>query len=72
LNSPKKQVSHIANLHCYIYEGKDFISRTSLTTKEKSKTVASNSMSASISNYNEKNVMRRKILEKKGKKKIST
>ncbi len=64
LNSRKKQVSHITSLHYYIYAKIKIISRTFLTTKEKSKIVASNSLSALISTCKNKNIIRR-ILENK-------
>jgi hypothetical protein len=37
----KKKISHIVNLHYYIYEEREIISKASLTTKEKSEIVTS-------------------------------
>jgi hypothetical protein len=64
LNSQKKQVSHTASLHYYIYEEKNIISKTFLITKEKSEIVASKSLSASISSYKNKSEIRRNMFKK--------
>jgi hypothetical protein len=65
LNSQKKEVSHIASLHYYIYEEKKIISKTSLITKEKSRIVASKSLSSSISSCKNKSEIRRSMFKKK-------
>jgi hypothetical protein len=65
LNSQKKQLSHTASLHCCIYEGREIISKTSFTIKEKLEIVALKSLSISISSYKDKNKIRSSILEKK-------
>lgn len=64
LNSQKKQISHIANLHCSIYEKKEIISKTSLTTKDKSDIIALKTLMAPISSFQSKSEIR-SILEKK-------
>ncbi len=59
LNFWKKQMSHTTNLHYYIYEEKEIIFKTSLTTKEKSMNVTSKNLST----------IKRNIFEGKWKKK---
>jgi hypothetical protein len=64
----KKKISHTTNLHCCIYEEKEIISRTFLTTKEKLDIVASKNLSTSISSCKNKNEIKRNVLNKKWKK----
>jgi hypothetical protein len=64
LNSQKKQVPHIANLHYYVYGKKKVISETFITTKEKLDIVALKSLIALISSCQNKREIK-SILEKK-------
>jgi hypothetical protein len=64
----KKQVSHTASLHYYIYEERGIIYGTFLTTNFFLDIVALKRLSASISSYKNKSKIRKSMFKEKMKK----